>query len=387
VPRVAVPRRSCLGYHDCMQVYLVGGAVRDELLGRAVHERDWVVVGATPDQMLAQGYKPVGRDFPVFLHPTTNEEYALARLERKVGPGYRGFTTQHSPEVTLEQDLQRRDLTVNAIARATDGTLIDPHGGQADLAARVLRHVSPAFSEDPVRILRVARFAARFAPLGFTVAPETMALMRGMVAAGEADALVGERVWKEIERALAEPAPGRCFEVLHECGALAVLAPALAATIAAGGPRAALARAVSAGLAPAQRWAALLASLPEAAATDTCQRLRASNEFRELAVLGARLHAACTSAPAGAGLTPEAMLALFERGDALRRPGRFAAALAATEAALAPDATAARTALVQLRTGLPRIAAVQLSTAEMAAMPGHEIAARLRALRLATLAG
>jgi tRNA nucleotidyltransferase (CCA-adding enzyme) len=392
VPRPAVPRRSCLGYHDCMQVYLVGGAVRDELLGRAVHERDWVVVGATPEQMIAQGYKPVGRDFPVFLHPTTNEEYALARLERKIGPGYRGFTTQHSPEVTLEQDLRRRDLTVNAIARAADGTLVDPHGGQQDLRARVLRHVSPAFSEDPVRILRVARFAARFAPLGFTVAPETMALMRGMVATGEADALVGERVWRELERALGEPAPGRCFEVLADCGALAVLAPGLAAALAtAPAPLAALARAVAAGLAPAERWAALLASVGEAQAESLCRRLHATNEFRELAMLAARLHTALAAAggataASGAGaLAPEAALTLIERGDALRRPGRFAAALRAVAQSLEPAAAAAHGALAQLRAGLARVAAVQLPAAEMAAMQGPAIATRLRALRLAAL--
>jgi tRNA nucleotidyltransferase (CCA-adding enzyme) len=374
-----------------MQVYLVGGAVRDELLGRAVHERDWVVVGATPAQMLAQGFRPVGRDFPVFLHPTTNEEYALARLERKVGPGYRGFTTEHSPDVTLEQDLQRRDLTVNAIARADDGTLIDPHGGQADLAARLLRHVSPAFSEDPVRILRVARFAARFAPLGFTVAPATLALMRAMVAAGEADALVGERVWKELERSLGEPAPGRCFEVLAQCGALAVLAPELAQALhAASGqepatpaPLAALARAVAAGLSPAERWAALLTELGEAPGEALCRRLHAPNEFRELAALAARVHAAVAQV---AGLAPEAALALLERGDALRRPGRFAAALRAVEQALDPAATSTHSALAWLRQGLARVMAVQLPAAEMAALQGPQIAARLRALRLAALA-
>ena len=203
-----------------MQVYLVGGAVRDELLGRPVKERDWVVVGATPAELERQGYRAVGRDFPVFLHPETQEEYALARLERKVAPGYRGFVTDFSPAVTLEQDLQRRDLTINAMARDGAGRIIDPCSGQADLRARVLRHVSPAFVEDPVRILRVARFAARFAGLGFTVAPETLALMRSMVAAGEVDALVSERVWRELERALGESTPQRCFEVLRDCGAL-----------------------------------------------------------------------------------------------------------------------------------------------------------------------
>src|SRR5665213_3726478 len=210
-----------------MQVYLVGGAVRDELLGRPVAERDWVVVGATPEAMERLGYRGVGRDFPVYLHPQTHEEYALARRERKVGPGYRGFTTQFSPEVTLEQDLQRRDLTINAIARHSDGHLIDPYGGQRDLALRLLRHVSAAFIEDPVRVLRVARFAARFAGAGFTVAPETRALMRQMVDNGEVRSLVPERLWRELERALSEPNPEACFDCLQECGALAVVLPEL----------------------------------------------------------------------------------------------------------------------------------------------------------------
>src|SRR6476661_2339836 len=190
-----------------MKVYEVGGAVRDALLGLPVKERDWVVVGASADELLAQGYRRVGKDFPVFLHPTTGDEYALARTERKVGRGYTGFAFDTAANVTLEQDLERRDLTINAIARAADGTLIDPWGGARDLQARVLRHVSPAFAEDPVRILRVARFAARFADLGFAVAPETMALMRAMVANGEVSALVSERVWRELEGALGTAAP------------------------------------------------------------------------------------------------------------------------------------------------------------------------------------
>ncbi|HZR36298.1 MAG TPA: multifunctional CCA addition/repair protein [Nevskia sp.] len=219
-----------------MKAFLVGGAVRDELLGLPVKERDWVVTGATPEDMSAAGYRPVGRDFPVFLHPQTKEEYALARTERKSGRGYHGFTFHTGAEVTLEEDLIRRDLSINAMARDQDGRLIDPYGGQRDLEARLLRHVSPAFGEDPVRILRVARFAARYAPLGFTVAGETMALMRQMVGQGEADALVPERVWKETERALGGDGraidgyrPGIYFEVLHGCGALARVMPELAA--------------------------------------------------------------------------------------------------------------------------------------------------------------
>ena len=206
-----------------MQRYVVGGAVRDALLGRPVSDRDWVVVGATPEQLIAAGYTPVGRDFPVFLHPQTKEEHALARTERKTAPGYHGFVFHAAPDVTLEQDLARRDLTINAIARADDGRLIDPFHGARDLEARVLRHVSDAFAEDPVRILRLARFAARFGD--FSVAPETLALMRAMVAAGEVDALVAERVWQELARGLMEAKPSRMFEVLRACGALQRLLP------------------------------------------------------------------------------------------------------------------------------------------------------------------
>ena len=208
-----------------MQIYLVGGAVRDRLLGRPGGDRDWVVVGSTPEAMTAAGYRPVGKDFPVFLHPDTHEEYALARTERKHGHGYHGFQVYAAPDVTLEDDLVRRDLTINAMAQDADGRVTDPHGGQRDLAARVLRHVSPAFAEDPVRILRLARFAARFAD--FTVADETMALMRQMVDDGEVDHLVAERVWQESARGLMEERPSRMFEVLRDCGALARLLPEL----------------------------------------------------------------------------------------------------------------------------------------------------------------
>ena len=213
-----------------MQIYMVGGAVRDRLLGRPVNDHDWVVVGATPEQMLELGYLPVGRDFPVFLHPETREEYALARTERKSGRGYRGFVVESSPNVTLEEDLSRRDLTINSIASSADSTgatvLFDPYHGVQDLQARLLRHVTDSFREDPVRILRVARFAARFAD--FTVAPETMQLMREMVEHGEVDHLVPERVWQELARGLMEAKPSRMFEVLRECGALQVLLPEVA---------------------------------------------------------------------------------------------------------------------------------------------------------------
>jgi len=208
-----------------MEIYLVGGAVRDQLLGRPVVDRDWVVVGATPEEMLAAGYRAVGKDFPVFLHGDSKEEYALARTERKTGRGYHGFTFHAEPTVTVEQDLERRDLTINAIAQHDDGRLVDPYGGVGDIEARLLRHVSEAFVEDPVRVLRVARFAARYAPLGFRVADETMALMRRMVEEGEVDHLVPERVWAETRKALAEPMPDVFVRVLRDCGALHVLFP------------------------------------------------------------------------------------------------------------------------------------------------------------------
>ena len=205
-----------------MQIYLVGGAVRDQLLGLPVKDRDWVVVGADADELLRQGYQPVGKDFPVFLHPNTREEYALARTERKTAKGYAGFAFYADKTITLEQDLLRRDLTINAMAQDVSGCLIDPFGGQRDLQHKILRHVSPAFAEDPVRILRTARFAARY---GFAVAPETMQLMRDMVAAGEADALVAERVWQELAKGLMENQPRRMIEILRDCGALAILLP------------------------------------------------------------------------------------------------------------------------------------------------------------------
>ena len=204
------------------QIYLVGGAVRDQLLGKTVQDRDWVVVGSSPDELMAQGFLPVGRDFPVFLHPKTHEEYALARTERKISRGYAGFAFDTSSQITLEEDLSRRDLTINAMAKDSSGCLIDPFGGKKDLQNKILRHISPAFAEDPVRILRTARFAARY---GFQVAPETMQLMKNMVENGEVNALVPERVWQEISRGLMEKQPSKMFAVLKECGALAIILP------------------------------------------------------------------------------------------------------------------------------------------------------------------
>jgi len=344
-----------------MRVYLVGGAVRDRLLGLPVRERDWVVVGARPQELESAGYQAVGREFPVFLHPRTHEEYALARLERKVAPGYRGFTTQFSPEVTLEQDLMRRDLTINAIAESEDGTIIDPCGGQADLAARRLRHVSEAFVEDPVRILRVARFAARFAALGFRIAPETLELMRRMTAAGEAQALVPERVWQETERALAAADSQVFFETLRACGALRVIFPEIDALFGVPQPprwhpeidtgvhvMLALQCAAQLGASNAVRFAALTHDLGKACTPRErwpshhgheeagvpliealCARLKVPNGYRELAVLAARYH---THVHRARELTPATVLTLLENCDAFRRPERFTELLLACEA-------------------------------------------------------
>lgn len=371
-----------------MRVYLVGGAVRDELLGRAVGERDWVVVGAEPADLERLGYRPVGRDFPVYLHPETQEEYALARRERKVAPGYRGFATEHSPAVTLEEDLQRRDLTINAMARDADGRLIDPYGGRADLQARVLRHVSPAFAEDPVRILRVARFAARFADLGFTVAPETMALMREMVANGEASALVSERVWRELEGALGTAAPQRCFEVLRGCGALPVLLPEIAGSSEAALGMKALQQAAAAGAGVAVRWAALLAGLKVAEVDALCARLRVPGEPRELALLYARLGADQIGSAEQAAADPQRLLSLFEQADAFRRPERFAQwleVLACRRNAAGQPSAATVTLRARLRSALAVAAAVQLDAAELRENRGPQIGALLRERRLAAV--
>jgi tRNA nucleotidyltransferase (CCA-adding enzyme) len=286
-----------------VKIYTVGGAVRDELLGLPVKERDYVVVGATPEEMARLGFKPVGKDFPVFLHPETHEEYALARTERKSGRGYKGFTVYASPEVTLEEDLKRRDLTINAIAKDEQGRLIDPFGGKKDLEEGVLRHVSEAFAEDPVRILRVARFAARF---GFRVADQTMALMKNMVESGEADYLVAERVWQEFSRGLAEPRPEQMFDVLRRCGLLAKFLPELQSI-----PR------TFSGSVPA-RFALLAWPLTASEVEALCDRLRAPNEVRELALTASRNKAALRSS------TPEGLLELLKRADAFRRPERFA---------------------------------------------------------------
>jgi tRNA nucleotidyltransferase (CCA-adding enzyme) len=310
-----------------MQAYVVGGAVRDELLGLPVQDHDWVVVGATPEDMVAQGFRPVGKDFPVFLHPTTHEEYALARTERKTAPGYHGFVFHTDPSVKLEDDLVRRDLTINAMARAQDGSIVDPYGGQQDLRDRVFRHVSDAFAEDPVRILRLARFAARFP--SFRVAASTNALMRAMVDEGEVDALVPERVWQELSRGLMEQTPSRMFEVLRDCGALARILPELDAGADADAP---LMRAVDGaagrGVALPVRFAVLVHGLGKGI-VELCQRLRVPTDCRDLAVMTAR-----ELGEVGRELDAEAVVTLFERSDAFRKPERFAQMLLAAECVL-----------------------------------------------------
>ena len=344
-----------------METYLVGGCVRDALLNLPVKDRDWVVVGATPEQLQQQGYKPVGKDFPVFLHPDSKEEYALARTERKTAPGYAGFSFHAAPDVTLEQDLIRRDLTINAMAQDQNGNLIDPFNGKADLDNHVLRHVSPAFVEDPVRILRVARFAARYAELGFDVAEETMSLMREMVSNGEVDALVPERVWQETERALSENTPTRFFEVLRDCGALVKLFPEIDCLF--GIPQVksyhpeidtgihtmmVLQQAVLLSDDTRVRFAALVhdfgkcltpkEQLPQhinheekgvAEVTRLCQRLKVPNDFRELAVLVTRYHLHFHRI---AEMQAKTILKVLTSLDAFRRPERFEMFLTACEA-------------------------------------------------------
>jgi tRNA nucleotidyltransferase (CCA-adding enzyme) len=344
-----------------MNIYLVGGAVRDRLLGISNSDRDWVVVGATVAQMLAQGFVPVGRDFPVFLHPRTKEEYALARTERKTGPGHTGFVFNADPSVSLEEDLLRRDLSINAIAEDADGNLIDPCGGVQDLQDRVLRHVAPAFIEDPLRVLRVARFAARFAPLGFRIAEPTMALMRTLSHSGELDHLVAERVWQEMEKALQEAAPAVFFRTLRDCGALAVILPEVDVLFGVPQPAAhhpeidtgehvmlCLEQASRLSTDPVVRFATLLHDLgkgitPEdkwphhygheklgrELAEKICQRLRVPKRFATIARLASEYHTHCHRA---AELRPASMLRLLESLDAFRRPQQMEQFLLVCEA-------------------------------------------------------
>jgi tRNA nucleotidyltransferase (CCA-adding enzyme) len=404
-------------YHLLMEVYLVGGAVRDRLLGLPVRERDWVVVGARSGELERQGYLPVGKEFPVFLHPETREEYALARLERKVAPGYKGFTTEFSPDVTLEEDLKRRDLTINAMAEDADGEIVDPFDGQRDLEARVLRHVSDAFVEDPVRILRVARFAARFAPLGFTVADETRELMKRIVAAGEVDALVPERVWKETLRALSEPRPDVYFETLRDCGALAVIFPEVAALFGVPQPEkwhpeidtgvhvmmalrlaakkelpvsvrfAVLAHDLGKARTPPEKWPAHHGheQLGVEPIESLCARLKVPTQLRDLALIVSRHH---THVHRALDLKPGTLLSLFEDTDAFRRPERFAEFLSACEC----DARG-RLGLEDreypqadyLRAAFAAVQGVTLAESEKQGLAGAAFGEKLRVKRLAVL--
>lgn len=378
-----------------MKTYLVGGAVRDELLGLVPRERDWVVVGSTPEAMLAEGFTPVGRDFPVFLHPQTREEYALARTERKTGHGYTGFACHASPDVTLEDDLLRRDLTINAIACDADGSLIDPYGGERDLHARLLRHVSPAFAEDPLRVLRVARFAARFAPLGFRVADDTLALMRDMASSGELDHLVAERTWQELIRAMGEAAPQQCIRTLRDCGALAVILPEVDCLFGIPQPEThhpeidtgehvllALEQAARLSDNPDVRFAVLLHDLgkgltPEAEwprhiahehtglklVDGVCQRLRAPRETHELARLACKLHLNVHRAQ---DMRPDTLLKLLESIDIFRRPERLPHLLAACEAD-------ARGRLGRENTTYPQAAFIRAAAACVRAINGQAL--------------
>ena len=343
-----------------MDIFLVGGAVRDKLLGLKPEEHDWVVVGSTPDEMLNLGYKQVGKDFPVFLHPETHDEYALARTERKSAPGYHGFDVHAAPDVTLEEDLLRRDLTVNAIAETPNGELIDPFNGQQDLQYKILRHVSPAFSEDPVRILRVARFAARFAHLDFTVAPDTNDLMQTMVNAGEVDALVPERVWTETNKALGEQTPSRFFEVLRECGALKKLFPEINNLFGVPQPEkhhpevdtgvhtmmvleqaaklstenevrfAALLHDLGKGTTPKNEWPKHIAHEQRGVplVKDLCNRYRVPSNYRELAELVTQYHLHYFRI---GEMRPDTIVKTLEKLDAFRRPERFEQFLIACE--------------------------------------------------------
>lgn len=335
-----------------MKIYLVGGAVRDQLLNLPVKDRDWVVVGATPETLLQQGYQQVGKDFPVFLHPDTHEEYALARTERKSGSGYTGFTCYAAPDVTLEDDLQRRDLTINAIAYSAKGEYIDPYHGIDDIHAKLLRHVSDAFSEDPLRVLRVARFAARFAPLGFTIAPETMSLMQEMTNSGELNALTAERVWKETEKALHSQAPQVYFEILHQCGALKILFPEINALFGVPAPKkwhpeidtgihtmmvlamasrltddiavrfSALCHDLGKGVTPVENWPHHHGHGPAGVplVEALCQRYRIPNQIRDLAKLAAKYHDHLHRIER---MRPSKIIRLFDAIDAWRKPERI----------------------------------------------------------------
>jgi tRNA nucleotidyltransferase (CCA-adding enzyme) len=397
-----------------MKIYLVGGAVRDRLLGLPGQDRDFVVVGATPEEMTVKGFKPVGADFPVFLHPQTKEEYALARTERKSGKGYKGFKVYAAPDVTLEDDLRRRDLTINAMAQDEAGNLIDPYGGAKDLRDGVLRHVSEAFAEDPVRILRVARFAARFAARGFRVADETVALMRQMVTSGEVDNLVAERVWVELERALGEDRPSRCFESLRDCGALARLFPEIEALYGVPQPAehhpeidtgvhvmmvleaaarlspdtvvrfAALTHDLGKGVTPKAEWPSHHGHEERGAdlVREFCARLRVPNDYRDLAMVTAKFHAHCHRI---GELRPATLVDAFDAMNCFRRPERATQFVLACEADYRGRAGFENRPYPQGQTFLRAFEAARaVDTAAIAAgmKPGPEVGARIREERI-----
>ncbi|CAK0759912.1 fused CCA tRNA nucleotidyltransferase/phosphohydrolase [Gammaproteobacteria bacterium] len=397
-----------------LTVYLVGGAVREQLLGLPVKERDWVVVGATPEELIQRGFKQVGKDFPVFLHPVTSEEYALARTERKTGPGYYGFEIHADPQVSLEEDLIRRDLTVNAMAQSLEGVFVDPFGGRQDLERRLLRHVSPAFVEDPVRILRVARFAARYERLGFQVAEETSTLMQQMVRNGEVDALVPERVWAELVKALGEEKPWRFFEVLRTCGALARLFPEINALWGVPQPEKyhaevdtgahamlVLRQAARLSPSPLVRFAALTHDLGKADSPpnqwpshvgheergvrrvqELCKRYRVPREYHDLAMLVVRWHTHCHRI---GEMRPNTKLKVLESLDAFRRPERFEQFLIACESdargRLGKEETSYPQAQ-QMRNLLKAAASVPTEPLVQAGLTGKAFAEALREKRI-----
>lgn len=399
-----------------MKIYQVGGAVRDQLLGLPVKDRDWVVVGATPEEMIGLGYKPVGRDFPVFLHPQTKEEYALARTERKVAPGYTGFTFNTAADVTLEQDLLRRDLTINAMALDEKGAFIDPYNGREDLKNQVLRHVSPAFVEDPLRVLRVARFAAR---LGFIIAGETMDLMKQITASGELDALVAERVWQETERALVENQPVLFFTVLRDCGALARVFPELDRLYGVPQPEnyhpeidsgvhtmMVLEQACRLSSDPTVRFAALVHDLGKGTTPEEewpahrdheergvelikrlCQRYRIPKKYRELAVIVARYHLDCHRV---SEMRPGTIVDKLEALDAFRRPDRFEQFLLACEADAHGRKGLEDVDYPQARRFRALLAAanhIDTKSLPVNELDGEEVAAAIRRLRIQAISG
>ena len=367
-----------------MKIYRVGGSVRDELLGLAVTDRDYVVVGATPEALVDKGFRSVGKDFPVFLHPVTQEEYALARTERKTAPGYQGFAFHAAPDVTLEQDLARRDFTINAMALDDAGTLIDPYHGADDLKARLLRHVGPAFAEDPVRILRGARFAARF---GFAIAPQTLALMRAMAASGEVDALVPERVWQELARGLMEAAPLGMFRVLDDCGALVKVLPELLpanAQFDAGAANfRALQQAALLDLSLPVRFAALTGMLDEAAAARLAERIRVPKDCRDLALVYLR-HAA--SFEHAATLDAPALTELIQGADGLRQEARFVSLSAVAQLFSTESAIEAKAMSKRLLAALAAARGVDAGALARQHTEPQAIAAAVKAARVAAVA-